>query len=166
MAYLTQCYSVDLCDLTSDQNVSSYQSLVTQKCGCVQCIRKCCKLGYYLGHNRTCFKLQSPQDFRLEVYRNEHYLKQLNQNDFQIGVLQCRYFALNRDDPSDEFRVQVDGNLWLPAVNFSYKSSEYCVDQRDNLTVFACLDTEPLGRELNKYGKVKTSYNNKLNLEM
>lgn len=153
LVYLTHSFSVDLCDLTSDQNVSSYQSLVTQKCGCVQCIRKCCKAGYYLGHNRTCFKLQSPRDFQLEVYRERQFVKHLS--DFQIGVLECVYFSLKRDDLDDEFLVQENGNLWLPAVHFSFKNSEYCVDQRDNLTVFVCFDTEPvISRALNKYGNV------------
>lgn len=158
LVYLNRSLSVDLCDPTT-QNVTSYQSMMTQKCGCVQCIRKCCKEGFYLGKNRTCFKLEKPQKFQLDVYETNLKVKDFG---FEIGVLQCRFFALNPNDSSDKFLVKKDGTLHLPVVDLTYQNSDYCVDQRNNLTVFVCLEPKAvLGRELNKYGKKKTSYNNK-----
>ncbi|KAK5640089.1 hypothetical protein RI129_010900 [Pyrocoelia pectoralis] len=116
-----------------------------QRCGCdtneVVCIRKCCDVNY-LEINKTC-SFNNTLKMDLPIF--EHQNVKLEGDDlprirFISGINQCImdddmfYEALN-----DEFYIQHDGRIWLPAMNTYFGQEHYCLDYNSENTIVATI---------------------------
>lgn len=118
----------------------------TQGCGCdtneVVCIRKCCDVNF-VEINKTCM-FNSTLMMDLPIF--EHQNVKLEGEDlprihFISGINQCImdddmfYEALH-----DEFYIQDDGRIWLPAMNTYFGQEHYCLDyNNENIVATICI---------------------------
>ncbi|XP_066256052.1 G-protein coupled receptor Mth2-like isoform X6 [Euwallacea similis] len=149
---LTSVYQcLDLCGNDNNTNVSFYRTSKIQNCGCEtsSCISKCCKAGFFLASNRTCrYRPGSDKSFLLPVYTKKWYFSRILNNDhgFRVGILNCPYFKFDNENINDSFFVQEDGSLWVPSQGLFYEISEYCIDEFDDVSAFACFQQEKASR--------------------
>lgn len=159
---------LDLCDsVETDSNLTFYKDPKIQNCGCKSnlCIRKCCKAGFYLGKKRTCRRVNSSDPFDFPAFKKRTTFSRTvtNNDNFTVGVLECRYFKLNKDDPNDTYFLQENGLLWVPyhKSGIYYENTDYCIDELDGNSVFACFAPdnilEIIGVEVNAYGMIITN---------
>lgn len=140
--------SFDLCSFSSG-NVSdtddsyNWKNKTDQNCGCINCIRKCCKPGYIkvLG-SPLCVWNASKYSFKVPVYKNKFDFVE-DAEDFRrfvVGPIRCEY--LNLKYPLEQFYVQIDGNVWVPIYERYFNNKHYCVDENDGFTPLLCLPPE------------------------
>ncbi|XP_050309677.1 G-protein coupled receptor Mth2-like isoform X1 [Anthonomus grandis grandis] len=140
------CQSEDLCSVISHTNRTTYSTKSQENCGCAEtrCIRKCCKLGFALQKNKICLKRTSDEPFQVPLYIKHTSFSTIlsgrNISRFKVGILKCKFFKLDRDNPEDAFFIQENGDLWMPSNGKSYGNGEYCLDERNGLTAFVCFD--------------------------
>ncbi|XP_066147746.1 G-protein coupled receptor Mth2-like isoform X12 [Euwallacea fornicatus] len=143
----TVCECLDLCGNDNNTDVPFYRTSKIQNCGCAtnSCISKCCRAGFFLAPNRTCrYRPGSNKSFQLPVYTKKHYFSRILNNDhrFRVGVLNCPYFKFDNKNTNDSFFVQETGLLWVPSQGLFYEISNYCIDELDNVSAFACFQQE------------------------
>lgn len=120
-----------------------------QNCGCVFCIRRCCKPGF-IYKRRYCYA-NSSEVLNVSVYRNKTNLAKVLENSYEnfiVGVPKCQMFKLNF--PEEKFYIQDDTKaVWVPLYNKFYNNSRYCVDEFNGFTPYLCFTstsrtTEPI----------------------
>lgn len=139
--------TLDLCSFSDEDSPlgDSYlwKNLSTKNCGCDNCIRKCCKPGYFriLG-TKWCFKNATEYAFKVPVYENDvNYAKDVvDINDFVVGPIYCDYFNY----PADDYYVQTDGTVWVPTFDRYFYNDQYCVDENNGLSLILCLPSESI----------------------
>lgn len=145
-------HSVNGLDLCADprDNLTDFDSYVwknhtTENCGCTDCIRKCCKPGYYriLG-TKLCVRNETEYSFTVPLYTDKtDYVKNVSDiNNFVVGPIYCEYFDLSY--PFEEFYVQTDGTVWVPMYNRYFYNDDYCVDESNGFTPLLCVPAEPV----------------------
>lgn len=158
----TGIYSLDLCSF-SEKNTTVADSYIwknqsTKNCGCQNCIRKCCKTGYFriLGSN-LCFKNSTDYTFKVPVYTDENnYVKDIDEiNYFTVGPIYCAYFNY----PAEDFYIQTDGTVWIPVFDRYFYNNQYCVDENNGLSLLLCIPPEKvLLSAVGTYNYSLTSY--------
>lgn len=112
-----------------------------QNCGCVFCIRRCCKPGFVYKQKR-CYQ-NSSDSLEVPVYVNKtRFVNVLDDrmDHFVVGVPKCVMFRLNF--PEEEFFIQQDTKAaWIPKYNKFYDSDRYCVDETKKFTPFLCFSS-------------------------
>lgn len=112
-----------------------------QNCGCVSCIRRCCKPGF-VYKQRFCYG-NSTDSLEVSLYINQTSLVSVlddNNDHFIVGVPKCIMFRLNF--PEDEFYIQQDTkDVWIPKYNTFYNNNWYCVDELNKFTPFLCFSS-------------------------
>ncbi|KAF5292900.1 hypothetical protein FQR65_LT11152 [Abscondita terminalis] len=113
------------------------------KCGCDNdfiCIRKCCDVNY-VEINKTCTLNKTlKMDLSIFQYGNVELEEDLFNVRYLSGINQCIlddnmfYEALR-----DEFYVQRDGRIWLPAMNTYFGQEHYCLDYNSESTTVAII---------------------------
>lgn len=141
----TEINTLDLCTFSNENStvVDSYlwKNQSSKNCGCQNCIRKCCKPGYFrILDTGLCYKNSTEYTFNVPVYIDDtRFVKVVKEiNDFIIGPICCEYFNY----PSDDFYVQTDGTVWIPTFNRYFYNNQYCVDESNGFTLLLCLPPE------------------------
>lgn len=147
---------VDLCVRDNNQvDYSEYSTLNSSFCNCArrdQCIRKCCRFGFFHNFTRDdnedgrCIrnKNNSFNNFSVSLYKGK--VKTSETNSFLIGMLNCnntnmmyQYFKLNNWDPNEKYFLQANGTLFYPnSKRKFYSNDRFCVDEEDGLSVYLC----------------------------
>ncbi|KAF5272758.1 hypothetical protein FQA39_LY07785 [Lamprigera yunnana] len=131
------------------RNLSAYAPRIFNKtylndCDCDSnyiCIRKCCDV-HYVEINKTC-TLNKSLKLNMPVFQYGNV--QLEDEELVgvrivSGINQCIlddnmfYEALR-----DEFYVQKDGRIWLPAMNTYFGQEHYCLDYNGENTIVAII---------------------------
>ncbi|XP_023018887.2 G-protein coupled receptor Mth2 isoform X6 [Leptinotarsa decemlineata] len=139
--------SKDLCKFGDGAIGETYVSrdVPPQNCGCDPelCVRKCCKMGYFL--RRSICTRNSSSSFKAPVFTNKtNFLGEIaNVEGFLIGIIDCQVFKLDKSKPTDQYYVQDDGRLWVPSFQTFYENDRYCIDELDGLTAFVCFNENP-----------------------
>lgn len=143
----TELNGFDLCSPINENSteIDSYvwKNESVKNCGCQNCIRKCCKLGYYrLLNTKYCVKNNTGQSFRVPVHTEKtKFLQNVEElNNFIVGPIYCEYFALNY--PREEFYLQEDGGAWVPTFERYFNNYAYCVDEANGFRPLLCLPAE------------------------
>lgn len=109
-----------------------------QNCGCVSCIRRCCKPGF-IYRAKFCYG-NSNDKLNVSVYKNKtNLVKVLDDSNehFIVGVPKCDMFRLRF--PEEEFYIQEDTkDVWIPEYEKFYNSNRYCVDELNGFTPLLC----------------------------
>lgn len=146
---VTEFNGFDLCSSSTENSteIDSYiwRNQSARNCGCEDCIRRCCKPGYYrLLGTKYCVKNHTGHSFEVPVYTDETiFVKNVKElKNFIVGPIHCEYFNLNY--PSEEFYIQIDGSAWVPIFKRYFKNDRYCVDEANGFTPLLCLPPEKL----------------------
>lgn len=147
--------SVDLCERNNSHlPYNEYDSLKTSLCDCStqQCLRKCCRPGYYHNFTRDdnrdarCIRNTSVSvsHFSVTVFEGtkEHSVTHV----FIVGMLRCnntnmipQYFKMDNSDPNEKYYLQTNGTLYFPKSKYKFYSNDrFCVDEDDGLTIYLC----------------------------
>lgn len=112
-----------------------------QNCGCVSCIRRCCKPGFI--YKKSYCHANSIDVLKVSVYSNKTHLVNMLEDSYEnfiVGVPKCKMFRLNF--PEEEFYVQRDTkDVWVPQYNKFYNNSRYCVDEFSEFTPYLCFSS-------------------------
>lgn len=147
LCFITHINAFDLCS-TSTDNITDINSYVwknhsSKNCGCENCIRKCCKLGYYriLG-TKLCARNATASDFTVPVYTydTDHVKNVTEINNFVVGPIYCDFFVLKY--PEEEFYVQEDGTAWVPIFDQYVDNDEYCIDEYNGFRPLVCFPSQ------------------------
>ncbi|CAG9838865.1 unnamed protein product [Diabrotica balteata] len=104
----------------------------------VNCIRKCCPVGYILVGSQ-CKVNNSSEPFIVPVFNKTFFVGTVDQSTkFRITDITCLLFRLNNNVPKDAYYVQEDGKLFVPNFNKSFENNEYCIDEIHTLSAFLC----------------------------
>lgn len=136
-------------------NTSSYvaKEQMEQNCGCVSCIRRCCKPGF-IYRKQVCYR-NSSNLLKLPIYNNKTNFVKILENSskhFIVGTPNCILFRLNY---SEEFYIQEETkDVWIPTFNKSYNNNQYCVDELNGFTPLLCFSstsrsTVPIAQQIN-----------------
>lgn len=151
----TELNGFDLCSSLT-QNSTEFNSYTwinqsEKNCGCQNCIRRCCKPGYYrLLGTKYCLKNNTESSLKVPVYSDKtKFVKNVEEiTNFIVGPIYCEYFNLNY--PLEEFYIQESGTVWVPFFDQFFNNDFYCVDEANGLTPILCIPTEQ--ETVNAYG--------------
>ncbi|CAH2013019.1 unnamed protein product [Acanthoscelides obtectus] len=136
--YLGIASALDLCSTDFSNGTQAYQpeKYDARNCGCpeVECIRKCCRPGYFF-ERKMCVR-KNVSDFPMPIYNDYNLVKSLGDiKEFSVSAVACeKTFSLNRTRRNDRFFVQETGGLLLLG-NVSVEKSGYCVNGNTNVVV-------------------------------
>lgn len=113
-----------------------------RNCGCVSCIRRCCKPGF-IYKQKYCYG-NSTYSLNLSLYADKDvFVRRLENNGehFIVGPPKCVMFKLKF--PQDEFYIQESSkDVWVPKYKKFYNSNRYCVDEQNGLTPLLCFSDQ------------------------
>lgn len=129
---------LNLCIKENLMNTSYFAIAQPEKnCGCVSCIRRCCKPGF--TYKAKYCHGNSSEVMNVSVYTNKTDLVKILENSYEnyiVGVPKCVMFKLTF--PND-FYIQDDTKeVWVPQYNKFYNNTRYCVDEFHGFTPYLC----------------------------
>lgn len=138
LSYLSEM-AMNLCIKENSSNSSylaKFQS--DQNCGCISCIRRCCKPGFIYRQGYCLGSSSDVLDISLYVNKTNFVnVLQDNYENFIVGVPKCKMFRLNY--PKQEFYIQSSNkDVWIPEYNKFYNNSWYCLDEYKGFSAFLC----------------------------
>lgn len=113
----------------------------TENSGCQQCIRKCCKPGYFLNElNTTLCVRRTKYSVKLPIYEygTTYVGDVIDPDSFIVGPIDCDYFILN----NSVFNVQTDGSVWVSSFSTFISNDQYCIDEGDDFIILICFNSE------------------------
>lgn len=137
--------SLDLC--SSDKLLEKYyaKNKTTEKCGCENCLRICCKLGYVYARNFCHRKSKDILNVTLYTSKTIFVEEIINFKNFQVGLPNCpSLFRINASE--DDFFIQTDYSVWIPKYGKIVSSDSFCVDENGGFTILKCFPRRKVDR--------------------
>lgn len=129
--------SLDLC--STDKLLEKYyaKNKTSEKCGCENCLRICCKPGYVYARNFCHRQFNDILNVTLYTDKTIFVQEMVNFKNFQVGLPNCpRLFRINSS--VDELFIQTDYSVWIPKYAKFVSSDSFCVDENEGFTIIKC----------------------------